>query len=600
MSSKRFTDREFTSKQGLWSFLKRIFSYALKYKLYFWGMILTVSLAAATDTAFPLIWLNLIDNYLTPAMSNSGAREVDWSGIYVYIWYYAGAIVSVSVNVALCIYFTGRLKEHVMYDLRKDMFDRLQHLSHSFYDTTATGWITIRLTSDTDKVSQVISWGFLSLIWGSVMIIASVIFMLMYSVVLTLIIVLIIPLLVFLAIRVRLLVLDHSRKARKLYSEMAANLTENINGVEVNKATVQEQKASRNFMTITGNLQKSSFRSSYFMALYNPMVVMAGSIAAAMVVFWGGNLALDNSMGVTLGVLAAFFAYARMIFDPVFEVAYYYATTQDSLSAGERIFSLIDEPIQIKDQSGVDDFGNIQGEIRLDQVYFHYEENKPIIQNLNLHIQAGESIALVGPTGEGKSTIANLICRFYEPVKGSILIDGQEYTQKTLHSFRSQLGVILQNPHLFSGTIRDNIRYGKLAASDTEIIKALQLIGAEQFIDRLDEEVGEEGSLLSLGEKQLLSFARSIVKDPRILVMDEATSSVDTLTEAKIQQGVEQLIQGRTAIIIAHRLSTIKKCDRILVISKGSILEEGNHAQLMQRKGKYYQLYTGQANSVLV
>lgn len=420
--------------------------------------------------------------------------------------------------------------------------------------------------------------------------------MFLYSWQLTLMVLVTIPILIFLAVKIRLLLLDHARKARKLYSEMAANLTENINGVEVNKATVQEQKASRNFRSITGNLQEASYKAAFYTALYNPVVVMTGSIAAALVVYWGGNLAVYSSMGITLGVLAAFFAYARMIFDPVFEIAYYYASTQDSLSAGERIFSLIDEPIAIKDQPENTDFGKIKGDIEMKNLDFHYEESKPIIQNLNLKIEAGQSIALVGPTGEGKSTIANLICRFYEPVNGSICIDGEDYTQKTLHSFRSQLGIVLQTPHLFAGTVRDNIRYGKLDAKEEEILDALRLVGAEHFIDRLDEEVGEEGNLLSLGEKQLLSFVRTIVKNPRILVMDEATSSVDTLTEAKIQKGVEHLIQGRTAIIIAHRLSTIRRCDRILVIEKGAILEEGDHQSLMQKQGKYYQLYTGQAS----
>ncbi len=592
---KNLTDQEFTQKRALWPFLKRIFKYSQHHRFWFTALIVFTLLSALTEALFPLVWLYFIDDFIRPAVENyKTGQPLPWSGFYQYAGYYVLLLISWAVNTGMFIFATGRVKHEVVYDLRKDMFDRLQYLSYAFFDKVASGWITIRLTSDVNKVADVISWGFISLVYGLVMITASLWIMFVYSWQLTLVVLLTIPLLMFTAVRIRMILLTHARKARKLYSEMAANLTENINGVEVNKATVQEQRAARFFQGISGRLRDSSYQAGYYTAMYGPVVVTVGSLAAAAVIYQGGHMVLEAETGITVGILAAFFSYALTIFEPIFDITNYYATAQDSLSAGERIFSLIDEPIQIKDREGVTDFGKIRGDIRFDQVEFYYAKDKPVIPNLNLEIKAGQSIALVGPTGEGKSTIINLICRFYEPIQGRILIDGQDYQDRTLKSFREQLGIILQTPHLFSGTVQENLRYGKLDATQEEIENALRLIGADDFIPRLQEDVGEEGSQLSLGERQLLSLARAILKDPRILIMDEATSSVDTLTEAKIQKGIEQLIQERTSIIIAHRLSTIKNCDRILVIRQGQIIEDGSHAELMKKQGAYYQLYTRQ------
>jgi len=304
---------------------------------------------------------------------------------------------------------------------------------------------------------------------------------------------------------------------------------------------------------------------------------------------------LAQASGITVGVLAAFFGYARNIFEPIYRITSYVTSAQDSLSAGERIFSLIDEPVRITDRTGVDQpFGEIEGEIRFQDVDFHYVPDKPILRDFDLHIPAGQSVALVGATGSGKTTLSNLVARFYEPQQGEVQIDGVDYRERTLASYRRQLGVILQTPHLFSGTLRENLAYGKLDASDGEIRASLQLIGATQFLDRLDDPVGEEGSKLSTGEKQLISFARALLKNPRILIMDEATSSIDTLAEQQLQRGINQMIQGRTALVIAHRLSTIRHCDRILVIEQGRVIEDGSHDELLAQKGHYYLLYQRQ------
>jgi ATP-binding cassette subfamily B protein len=313
-------------------------------------------------------------------------------------------------------------------------------------------------------------------------------------------------------------------------------------------------------------------------------------------------MALYLPPAITVGVLAAFFGYATLIFEPILDMSRFYSQAQNSISAGERIFSLLDTSITIKDNHEAGAFDRLKGTIEFENVAFHYEAGHPVLQNFNLRIDSGDSVALVGETGGGKSTIINLICRFYEPIEGTIKLDGIDYKEKTIKSLRRQIGVVLQTPHLFSGTVRENITYGysrrgnsRIALpNDSDILRALTLAGAEDFIPRLDEEVGEGGDRLSMGEKQLLSFARAILADPRIFIMDEATSSIDTVTEAKIQNGIKNIMQGRTSIIIAHRLSTIKNCKKIFVVRKGKITEEGSHYDLMKSHGYYYFLYTRQ------
>lgn len=597
------SDKEFNTQKALWPFLRRLGSYALRYPVWVRGVVCWTAVVAAIDAVFPLLLQRMIDEGMTPELERyyiakeQGLDYVfDYSGIWLYGGLYIGLGLLSVIAVLFFIYYTGRIQEYVLYDLRRDMFTRLQSLSFSFYDRSASGWLLSRFTSDTDRVADVISWGLLTVVWGSSMILFSLITILILNWKLGLLITLSIPLMMIASIRIRMLVLKYSRKARKVNSDLTAAFNEHINGVIINKSTAQEARVSAAFRDLSNRMRKASYRAAIYTAVYIPVVIFIGSAAAAMVLFWGGTMTLSH--GLSIGILVAAFDYTTKIFIPIVEISLFYAQLQSSLAAGERIFSLIDEPIEIEDKPDASDFGELLGAIEFKNVSFGYLPQQPILENLNLKIEAGQSIALVGATGEGKTTIASLIARFYQPTEGQLLLDGEDYTQKTLESLRSQLGVVLQTPHLFKGTIRDNIRYGKPDANDDAVLKALEMVGAlTEFRDRLEEEIGEEGGALSMGEQQLLSFARAVLVNPRIFIMDEATSSIDTITEAKIQKTIADMLQGRTSIIIAHRLSTIRHCDRILVIEKGKIIEDGAHNVLIAKKGKYYDLYTKQLRS---
>jgi len=597
----KMKDERFKTRGSLAPFMKRLFKYSLKYPKWVIMFSVFVLVVAAVEAVFPLVWLNLLDTVIVPMAEayrqsyTTGIKpEVDLSGLTTYSLIFLGMGLTIAVSVFSFINYAGKIQEYVMYDIRQALFKKLQELSFSFFDKSAVGWLLSRISSDTVKVTELISWGLIEVIWGTGMIIFCVLAMFLYNWKLAVIVTVTIPMLMIVSIKIRMLILKYSREARRYNSEITANFNEHINGVEVNKSLGQESRVSREFTGLSEKMRMSSYKSAYFSAIYFPLVIFMGSTAAAFVIYYGGSMAIHIPAGITVGTLAAFFGYATVMFEPIMDISRFYSQAQNSISAGERIFSLLDTKPAINDAEGVNEFSRIKGGIEFENVSFHYETGKTVLKNLNLNIKEGESIALVGETGGGKSTIINLICRFYEPTGGVIKIDGINYKMKTMQSLRSQLGVVLQTPHLFSGTVKENIRYGRGEASDEEIINALKIVGADEFVLRLDEEVGEGGESLSMGEKQLVSFARAVLADPRIFIMDEATSSVDTITEANIQRGILGMMEGRTSIIIAHRLSTIKHCDRILVVNRGKIIEDGNHHDLIIKKGYYYNLYTRQ------
>jgi ATP-binding cassette subfamily B protein len=401
---------------------------------------------------------------------------------------------------------------------------------------------------------------------------------------------------VYVAHKFQQLILAEYRVSRRTNSKITGAFNENFQGVRVVKALLRENENTREFQQLTTKMYNASYRAAWLSALFLPTVQIIAALALGLIVGYGGN---QITLGVmTIGGIQAFVSYLTFMMWPVQDLARVYSEMQHSIASAERIFKLIDTPPDVHDKSNAIEAKTLMGEIEFDHVDFFYEDRKPVLTDFTLKVRPGEMIALVGPTGGGKSTIVNLLCRFYEPTKGLIRINGLDYTDYTLASIHSRIGIVLQTPHLFSGSVRDNIRYGRLNATDEEVIEAAKIAGAHDFIVTLekgyDHNVGEGGNLLSVGQKQLISLARAVLARPELFIMDEATSSVDTLTEALIQRGMEALMQGRTSFVIAHRLSTIRKANRIVVIENGKIAEQGTHAELLKLGGHYYHLYTQQ------
>jgi ATP-binding cassette subfamily B protein len=425
------------------------------------------------------------------------------------------------------------------------------------------------------------------------------IFMLIINWRLALIVLAMIPVLVIVAVQFRKKILVEYRSVRKVNSQITAAYNENISGVRVVKALGREDENMREFGQLTSEMYRSGYRAAWLSALFLPTVQLITAIALGSIVWYSGSASNQAQIGgMTIGGIQAFVSYITFMMWPIQEMARVFAELQHAVASAERIFSLLDTEPEVFNKPNAIDPGTIQGEIEFDHVDFYYEDEKPVLKDFSLKVKHGETIALVGPTGGGKSTIVNLLCRFFEPRRGVIRIGGRNYTELSLHAIQSRIGIVLQTPHLFSGSIRENIRYGRLDATDAEIEEAARLAGAHDFIQAFEngykEEVGEGGNMLSVGQKQLISLARAVLANPEVFIMDEATSSVDTLTESLIQRGMESLMEGRTSFIIAHRLSTIKKADRILVIEDGSIAEAGTHAELLRTRGHYYRLYTRQ------
>ena len=476
------------------------------------------------------------------------------------------------------------------------MFEHLQELSLSYYDKTPVGWMMARVGSDTERMSMLVTWGLLDSSWAVFSILFSMVFMLTIDWRLALVILLIVPLLVGVAIWFRTRMAVEYRNTRRINSQITGSYNESITGVRVVKSLRREERNLRRFGELTSSMYASSYRAAWLSALFLPAVQLISAFGLGAVV-WLGGIQVDLGL-LTLGGIQAFFGYVTFMLWPVQDLARVFADMQQSAASAERAFSLLDAVPEVANRAGARDAASIAGDIVFDHVDFYYQEDKPVLRDFCLEVKQGETIALVGPTGGGKSTIVNLVCRFYEPRRGTIRVGGEDYLGITLHSIHSRIGVVLQTPHLFSGTIRENIRYGRLEAEKAEIEEAARLAGADEFIRTLpkgyDDEVGEAGNRLSVGQRQLVALARAVLVRPDVFVMDEATSSVDSMAEALIQRGMEHLMKGRTSFIIAHRLSTIRKAGRILVVESGRIAEMGTHAELIRAHGHYYTLYTNQ------
>ncbi|MBK7456544.1 MAG: ABC transporter ATP-binding protein [Anaerolineales bacterium] len=579
-------EEEFTS-QLTTPVLKRIGGLLRPHWKWVLGFLLTIALVSGLDAYFTYVNKQFIDQGI---LLKDSARVMQLAVIY------GGFIIVQAAAVFTFIYLAGVLGERIQYDLRKMLFNHLQDLSLSYYSNNAVGRLISRVTSDTGRVSDLLTWGIVDSTWAVMNITSSTIFMLIINWRLALIVLTIIPIMMFIAVEFRKRILEQFRISRRANSKITGAYNENFQGMRVVKALSREDENTREFQGLTSSMYHASYRAAWLSALFLPTVQMIAALALGFIVGYGGTQIEIGLM--TIGGIQAFVSYLTFMMWPIQDLARVYAEMQHSIASAERIFKLVDTPPEVHNRPDAVEAKTLLGEIEFDHVDFFYEDRKSVLSDFTLKVNPGEMIALVGPTGGGKSTIVNLLCRFYEPTQGVIRINGLDYMDYKLESIHNKIGIVLQTPHLFSGTVRENIRYGNLSADDAQVEEAAKIAGAHDFIVTLEkgyeQNVGESGNLLSVGQKQLISLARAVLARPELFIMDEATSSVDTLTEALIQRGMDALMKGRTSFVIAHRLSTIRRADRILVIENGHIAEQGSHAELLKLRGHYYRLYTQQ------
>ena len=586
----QWEDEDFQKK---WDFTlwKRLGRYIKPYAGAFILLIGIMMAVGGIDAVFPLLTKVAVDHFMA---------QKSTEGLITFALTYLGVATTQGLLVWFMIRHAGRIEQGLIHDLRRAGFARLQELSFSYYDKTPGGWILTRLTSDANRLGETISWGLVDMTWGASLMVAIMTAMLVLDWRLGLITLSVVPPLVWASLYFQGKMLVWYRQVKKLGSELSASFSEGIQGARSAKVLGREEGNRQEFRYKAGRLRDAAVTSAWFSALYLPVVLTLGSLGTVLALGFGTPMAVAGVLSV--GTLVAFAAYTVQFFEPVRELARVLGELQQAQTSAERLLRLVDTQPEIVDAPGSDiaSSGHLRmaGRVTFEGVGFRYGNGPWILQDFHLEVAPGTSVALVGETGSGKSTIVNLLCRFYEPTDGRVLIDGVDYRDRTQHWLQSRLGYVLQSPQLFRGTVRENIRYGRLSATDAEVEKAADLVSASPFVRDLehgfDTDVGEGGSRLSTGQKQLVSLARAVLADPALFILDEATSSVDTETERLIQDAVEVVLRGRTSFLIAHRLSTVRRADRILLLDQGRIVEDGSHEALMALRGRYFGLYTEQ------
>lgn len=550
--------------------------------------------SSALTMLFPIFISRIMDSYIP-------ARDIRSIVLITII------TIVIVLYACICIHYkiriTSRVGQSVVHKLRSDIFCHLQELPFSYYDERPHGKIQVRVVNYVNSLSDLLSNGIINTVTDLCNLVFILLFMFALHVRLTLICLCGLPVLMAVIIFVK----RRQRRAWQIQSNKQSNLTayiaESINGIRVTQSFVREQENTSIFNHLSDNYRGAWMRAVKYNFIMWPCIDSISTVTTAFIYVMGISWISGELYGVTIGILIAFTSYISRFWEPVNTLASFYNSLLTAIAYLERIFETIDEPVNVKDLPGAVDIPPIRGKVEFKDVAFSYEDHVPILNQVNFTANPGDTYAIVGPTGAGKSTIVNLISRFYNVDSGRILIDGTDISRVTLKSLRKQMGIMMQDSFIFSGTIMDNIRYGNLTASDEDVITAAKTVCAHDFIMEMENgyqtQVNERGSRLSAGQRQLISFARALLENPAILILDEATSSIDTETEILLQKGLDRLLQGRTSFIIAHRLSTIKNATCIMYVDKGNILEKGSHEELLALKGEYYKLFMSQYNFLL-
>ncbi|MEW5873353.1 MAG: ABC transporter ATP-binding protein [Chloroflexota bacterium] len=569
---------------------RRLVSFLRPYQARLWFSTLLMLVNSIAAVAGP---------YLVKVAVDSGLQAGSLRTLQQVILLYLLAAAIQWLSIFIRVNIMARVGQSIIYDLRARLFEHLQCLSLSFYSRFSVGRVITRVINDVGVVREFIVWAILAIARDLFNVIGILITMLALNLHLSLITFSVLPIMVVITVLFRKKARENYRQVRTAISWVNSVLAENINGVRVIQAFSRQAHNYEFFsQQVNKNNLTTNLNAARIAAAFPAAIDFLGALAVGLIIWLGGRAVLDveASNTITPGILVAFILYIDRFFDPIRDLSQRYDSFQSTMASGERIFSLLDTPPEIVDTPDAVQLPPIGGEVQFENVSFHYSDDPaPVLEEINLHIQPGETIALVGKTGAGKSTLVKLVSRFHDPTQGRLLVDGHDLRTVTQQSLRSQMGIVLQDPFLFAGSVAENIRFGRLDASDDEVIAAARAVGAHEFITHLrdgyETPVEEGGVALSVGQRQLISFARALLANPRILILDEATSSVDTQTERVIQQALSQLLMDRTAFVIAHRLSTIVNADRIIVIHDGRIVEQGNHRELIAQRGVYWQLY---------
>lgn len=578
----------------------KMLSFFNPYKKYFAIMLGLNIFLAGVDVLTPLFQSYAIDHFIVPDTLD---------GIYTFAFVYISMIVMQTISVYWSVHAATTIEMCVGKDLKWAQFEHLQTLSFSYYNTTPVGYIHARVMSDTLKIAGMAAWGLVDMFWAFLYVVSVFVVMFVLNARLAVILLVIVPCIAVITVVFQNKILHWNRRVRRINSQITSAYNEGITGVKTSKTMGIESDNEEAFFERTSDMYRSAGKAAKLNAVYIPTILLFGSAAAAFVLYRGGYMVQQDL--IKLGTLSVFISYAVVIFEPIQQLARLLADLISCQANIERVMDLLEQTPDVTDRPDIiekygdnfhpkkENWEKIQGDIVFEDVSFMYPDGKEyVLEHFNLHIPAGMNVAIVGETGAGKSTLVNLVGRFFEPTKGRILIDGVDYRERSQLWLHSQIGYVLQNPHLFSGTVRENIRYGRLDASDEEVEAAARSVSADEVVMKLkdgyDSDVGESGGRLSVGEKQLISFARAILAEPAIFVLDEATSSIDTVSEQLIQEATDKLLRGHTSFVIAHRLSTIRKADLILVVKDGKIIEQGTHKELLSEKGYYHDLYNKQ------